>query len=397
MVETLDFSGVGAAGAAVDSAGVWEGSSLTRKYLADFFPDVYGRKTFLQKRDEILLYAVHVGGEMAGKWFQRCAMAALVSVLVLMFVGAIVRVSGAGMGCPDWPKCWGCLIPPTKVEDVDFSKLDIEKFQRKAERMGRDPNTISEAILREEFNARHVWTEFVNRLFSLPVGLFTLLTFVLSFGYRKSKPLLFFASFAALALVLINAWMGARVVYSGLSPGVLTTHMALAFLLLIVQVFVVWYGQVVPWKRDFSQDSSRRTLSWLVGGLFVVVIAEGVMGAQVRELTDELSKYLSVPRSEWGETLEHSLVYLAHRSFSWVIVALTILAFWKMKKDPRYVIGVPEKIVGANVLAQMILGLVMSQVHIYGWVQVLHVGLAAILVASNFAWMLVLKERGKLS
>jgi cytochrome c oxidase assembly protein subunit 15 len=397
VVETLDFSGVGAAGAAVDSAGVWEGSSLTRKYLADFFPDVYGRKTFLQKRDEILLYAVHVGGEMAGKWFQRCAMAALVSVLVLMFVGAIVRVSGAGMGCPDWPKCWGCLIPPTKVEDVDFSKLDIEKFQRKAERMGRDPNTISEAILREEFNARHVWTEFVNRLFSLPVGLFTLLTFVLSFGYRKSKPLLFFASFAALALVLINAWMGARVVYSGLSPGVLTTHMALAFLLLIVQVFVVWYGQVVPWKRDFSQDSSRRTLSWLVGGLFVVVIAEGVMGAQVRELTDELSKYLSVPRSEWGETLEHSLVYLAHRSFSWVIVALTILAFWKMKKDPRYVIGVPEKIVGANVLAQMILGLVMSQVHIYGWVQVLHVGLAAILVASNFAWMLVLKERGKLS
>jgi cytochrome c oxidase assembly protein subunit 15 len=135
----------------------------------------------------------------------------------------------------------------------------------------------------------------------------------------------------------------------------------------------------------------------LVGGLFVVVIAEGVMGAQVRELTDELSKYLSVPRSEWGETLEHSLVYLAHRSFSWVIVALTILAFWKMKKDPRYVIGVPEKIVVGIVIAQMILGLVMSQIHVYGWVQVLHVGLAAILVACNFAWMLVLKERGKLS
>jgi cytochrome c oxidase assembly protein subunit 15 len=334
---------------------------------------------------------------MAGKWFQRCAMAALVSVLALMFVGAIVRVSGAGMGCPDWPKCWGCLIPPTKVEDVDFEKLDIAKFQRKAERMGRDPNTISESILREEFNARHVWTEFVNRLFSLPVGLFTLLTFVLSFGYRKSKPLLFFASFAALALVLINAWMGARVVYSGLSPGVLTTHMALAFLLLIVQVFVVWYGQVVPWKREFTSESSRRLLSWLVSGLFLLVLVEGVMGSQVRELTDELSKYLSVPRSEWGDTLEHSMVYLVHRSFSWLILALTVWAMWQMKKDQRYVIGLPEKIVVWIVMAQMILGLVMSQIHVYGWVQVLHVGLAAILVACNFAWMLVLKGRGKLS
>lgn len=391
-MDTLDFSGLDTAGAAVDSAGVWEGSSLTRECLADFFPDVYGRKTFLQKRDEIRYHTVHVGGEMAGKWFQRCAMAALVSVLALMFVGAIVRVSGAGMGCPDWPKCWGCMIPPTKVEDVDFSKLDIVKFQRKAERMGRDPNSISEAILREEFNPRHVWTEFVNRLFSLPVGLFTLLTFVLSFGFLQRKPLLFWSSFTALALVLVNAWMGARVVYSGLSPGVLTTHMALAFLLLIVQVFVVWYGQSVPWRRDFSQDSSRRSLLWMVSGLFVFVLVEGVMGSQVRELTDELSKYLSVPRSEWGDTLEHSTIYLVHRSFSWLIVALTALAFWKMKKDPRYVIGVPEKIVGAIVLAQMILGLVMSQVHVYGWVQVMHVGLAAILVACNFAWMLVLKR-----
>ncbi|MBU6327966.1 MAG: COX15/CtaA family protein, partial [Verrucomicrobia bacterium] len=76
---------------------------------------------------------------MGGNMFQRCALAALVSVIVLIFVGAIVRVTGAGMGCPDWPTCWGCWVPPSKVGDVDFSKLDIQKFQRKAERMGRDP------------------------------------------------------------------------------------------------------------------------------------------------------------------------------------------------------------------------------------------------------------------
>jgi hypothetical protein len=75
---------------------------------------------------------------MAMTRFQMLATAALVSVLFLIFVGAIVRVTGSGMGCPDWPTCWGCLIPPTSADEVDFEKLPIEKFQRKAERMGRD-------------------------------------------------------------------------------------------------------------------------------------------------------------------------------------------------------------------------------------------------------------------
>ena len=64
--------------------------------------------------------------------FQKFATAALVAVIVLIFVGAIVRVSGAGMGCPDWPKCWGRWVPPTEVGQVDVSKLPFEKFERRS-------------------------------------------------------------------------------------------------------------------------------------------------------------------------------------------------------------------------------------------------------------------------
>lgn len=329
---------------------------------------------------------------MAKNWFQRCAKAALVSVLVLIFVGATVRVTGAGMGCPDWPTCWGCLIPPTKVEDVPFEKLDIAKFQKKAERMGRDPKTISVESLRAEFNPRHVWTEFINRLFSLPVGLFALLTVVLSFRKGPRKMVLVGASYFALVLVLVNAWMGARVVYSGLAPGVLTLHMAMAFLLIIVQTFLVWRGADSPASIALVDDGVRLRLQRLLCLLFVLVIFEGIMGTQVRELTDTMSKHLSVPREQWGATLEHSWSYLLHRSFSWVILVLTISAAWISRKHRKNSMSFAEKIVIGIVVAQMMLGVVMSQIHIYGWVQILHVGLAAILIAGNFFWILSLRK-----
>ncbi len=317
--------------------------------------------------------------------FQKLATAALVSVLVLMFVGAIVRVTGAGMGCPDWPTCWGCLIPPTQVEQVDFSKLPIEKFQRKAERMGRDPATITEESLRREFNPRHVWTEFVNRLSSLPVGFFSLTTFIAAFWQREKRPLVFWLAFTSLAVVLINAWMGARVVYSGLSPGVLTTHLALAMGLLGTLAYCAWRGTDAPWRISMDPVPLAR-LRRAVTLLLVVIVAEGILGSQVREMTDELAKlHLHADRSTWALELEGSWKYLLHRSFSWVVLGGTLWAWILTTRHRTGGAGRVERVVLGIVLAQMLLGLVMSQVHIYSWVQVLHVGLAAILL--TFVWL----------
>lgn len=324
--------------------------------------------------------------------YQKLAAAALIAVLFLIFVGAIVRVTGAGMGCPDWPTCWGLLIPPTHVEQVDFDKLPIEKFQRKAERMGRDPSTISRESLRDEFNPRHVWTEFANRLCSIPVGFFTLATFIAAFWQAKIRPRVFWLSFAALLLVLANAIMGARVVYSGIAPGVLTTHLALAMCLICVLVYCVWAGTDRPYKLGLRADCSLQRVA--VGILLVTVIAEGILGSQIREITDELAKaHLDSPRATWMAELEASGVYLVHRSFSWGILIVSSWAFHLARTQQSGGTTPSQKATLAIVMAQMGLGLIMAQVHIYSWIQVLHVGLAAILLAVVFRWYLTIPKR----
>jgi len=171
--------------------------------------------------------------------FQKVALAALISVVFLIFVGAVVRATGAGMGCPDWPKCWGKYIPPTDASQINVDELPIEKYKAKRERHGGNPDDITPDTVLAEFNPVHTWTEFINRLCSLPVGLFSVLTMILSFRFRRSCSWVFYGAFASVVLVGVNAWMGARIVYSGLQPGTITIHMALAILLMCIQVFQV--------------------------------------------------------------------------------------------------------------------------------------------------------------
>jgi cytochrome c oxidase assembly protein subunit 15 len=328
---------------------------------------------------------------MKNNLFQKLTLAALISVLLLIFMGATVRVTGAGMGCPDWPTCWGLLIPPTHVEQVDFSKLDLEKFRRDADRHGRDRDSITVESLKGEFNPRHVWTEFINRLCSLPVGFFSLASFIAAFSFRKRRPAIFWLSFASLLLVLANALMGARIVYSGLAPGIITTHLALAMILICTLSYCVWAENDQPKRLPFQVKS--KTAFVLTLSLFIVIVVEGIAGAQIREMTDELAKsHLDSPRENWINELESSFIYLFHRSFSWMILILTIAAFLIARKVQKGGATLTQYAVLGIVFSQMFLGLIMAQIHIYSWVQVLHVGLAAILLCLVFLWLLAIPK-----
>lgn len=319
--------------------------------------------------------------------FQKVALAALIFTLILMFVGAVVRASGAGMGCPDWPKCWGKYIPPTSVEQIDADALPIERYKKKAERHGRNPDEVTRENVLSEFNPTHTWTEFINRLCSLPIGLFTLLTLAMSFRFIKKKPLVPVLACSATFLVGLNAWMGARIVYSGLQPGTITTHMALAILLLGVQVGIVWMAREEPWTLRVTQLG--RKLKWFGLVAFLCIIAEGIMGSQVREMTDALKKsHGDAPRSEWVAELEHTWMYLVHRSFSWMVLITTLMFYWVSGNFRIGGAGWHEKVVLGSVIAQMVLGLVLSQAGILPVVQVLHIGISAVLVAVFFHWLL---------
>lgn len=327
------------------------------------------------------------GGSLILNRFQRIALVAFITVEVLIFVGAVVRASGSGLGCPDWPFCYGCMVPPTKAEDINFDRLDIDKFRAKAARHGRDPATITPETLRAEFDPVATWVEYINRLTSLPVGLSVLILFGASFGQiRHGRGRVCLAAVAVFFLVLVNAWLGARVVLSGLKPGIITLHMGLAILLQCLLVYTVWRGTDAPWRLSWrGAPGWLRPLAW---GLFILIVGEGVMGSQVRELTDHLRHtHADAPRMEWVAELENSPVYLIHRSFSWLILAAGCVFLCQARRALRAA-GWLEWSIWTLICSQMILGVVLAHVGIVAVAQVLHIGLSSLLVSALFLWLL---------
>ncbi|MGC6464453.1 MAG: COX15/CtaA family protein [Akkermansiaceae bacterium] len=316
---------------------------------------------------------------------QRLALASLAFLILLIFAGAVVRVTGSGLGCPDWPTCWGELIPPTSVEEVDFKKLEerIDRYKRSAERFGRDPDEITIENLRAEYDPLQTWIEFVNRLLAFPVTISTFLLMVLCLRSGRFRKL----GIASFAIVIINALFGIVVVASGLHTGVVTGHMALAFALLFVLTYLVWAGGEEGKPRPKIIGPHRKFVMLLL----VCVMVEWALGSQIREMTDELMmKYGTESRANWIHEISDSWLYLLHRSFSWSILIGALFlgqqVGWK-GFVPRLVLWV--------VGALMVMGVILSQSGIHAVVQVLHVGLAGVLVSAVYYWWLAAESGGK--
>lgn len=325
---------------------------------------------------------------MKWNWYQKLALLSLFTLLVLIFMGGIVRATGSGLGCPDWPKCWGCYIPPTSVDEIDPKTLDLEKYKRKLAEYGGDADKLDSVTVLDYFDPVKTWIEYINRLLTTPLSIATIAFLIYAqFLDKKRRWDKVLCAYLSLGIVIVNAVMGFYVVKSGLQPGIITVHMALAVIMVCVLVYAFVKG-----GNDVVRLNCRKSITALrlVGYvLFILIVLEGIMGSQVRELTDELQRtHSSVQRVEWTQELENSLVYLLHRSFSWLILTSGVIFLWMNFKWVKHGLSRDVLLVFGVILAQMVMGLVLAWIGVLPVIQVLHIGLSSILVAAMFHWLM---------
>jgi len=187
-----------------------------------------------------------------------------IMVFLVILAGGVVRMTQSGMGCPDWPTCFGRWIPPTSADQLP---PDFEKYLKTQD-------------IDHTFNVYHTWIEYINRLLGALLGVFIFIHFIWSFKkFRKSNQPIVLLSLFLLLAVGFQGWLGKKVVDHNLAVVKVTIHMLVALLIAAVPLIIIY-------KLQAAKKIEAKFLKYLSYSIIVILLVQIGLGTQVREQID---------------------------------------------------------------------------------------------------------------
>lgn len=324
--------------------------------------------------------------------FRKLAKISLVLVYLVIVAGAVVRMTGSGMGCPDWPKCFGYYVPPTNVETLEWKpKKEFKKGQviilHETLRIAQDDFVTGETFDTGKwetytkhnyatFNVWHTWIEYINRLLGALAGLATLILAILSLKFWKENKKITLFSWLVVFGMGFQAWLGATVVYSVLEPVKITIHMVMALVIVAMMLYLIF-------KSDTQNKlhKHQKTISSVIIGALLLTLVQIILGTQVRQFVDEQIDLVGENAKElW--LLKPTVAFYVHRSLSILVVLINGYLFIKIKKLS---LGF-EKInwVIYLIILEVLTGILMYYIDFPFGSQPLHLVLASLLFGVQF-------------
>jgi heme a synthase len=262
---------------------------------------------------------------------RRFGILTISSVFLLLIAGGVVRSTGSGMGCPDWPKCYGLLMPPTCSCQLPYNYKEIftQKRIQKAEKFAKLLNSIglesqAEKLLNdpelhkdEEFNVYKAWTEYINRIIGVLSGLFSLVFFISLLKIKKSiSGFRFWSGVFGFVMMLFNAWLGSIVVATNLFPIMISIHYIAAYAVLAFFMFSITESALSDENKALSK------FKWYYLTFALLSLVQVIYGTQLREVSDRGLKQGFLYSSEGINFAFLGTVFKSH----WFLAVILILA-----------------------------------------------------------------------
>ena len=305
--------------------------------------------------------------------FQNLALLTVITIYLLILAGGVVRSTGSGMGCPDWPKCFGRWIPPTQLAQLPLNYQEIYGAKLKGEVV---------------FNPVKTWIEYVNRLLGALSGLFVVATLVTSLPFWKKDKRLVAGSFLAFLFVGANGWLGSRVVATELVQYLITLHFLLAILVVFALLFVVVRAKSNEPLTAFQGPQPR--LKWLLIAGLVLTVGQILLGTQVRTALDTVIRQLGYEqRDNWIGQLNWT--FYVHRSFSLVVLGVHVAIIYMLRKtaNTNGISWIANSLLLLIVL-EILTGVTMAYFGVPAVAQPIHLVLAVLIVGLQYVVLLMI-------
>jgi heme a synthase len=295
----------------------------------------------------------------------------------LILVGGLVRASGAGLGCPDWPRCFGSWVPPLSAGELP-AQFD-----------------------RTQFNAVLMWTEYLNRLLGVTVGFLIFATLLIAIRDHRRAPRILWPTALAFVLVGFEGWLGGVVVKHELASWIVTVHLVVALvivsLLLYATVFA-FFGERPPSRpatsvppgdlRPATGQARRTALAWTTLLLIAVTLIQVTFGAQVRAGIDDAVD-AGTPRRDALATV--GAFDRWHRDTALIVFALMVIVLLQASGRLSFGASSPRSaplvrtayLMAALVAVQVALGLTLAYLGLTPSVQVAHLSAASLLLGAE--------------
>jgi cytochrome c oxidase assembly protein subunit 15 len=323
--------------------------------------------------------------------FRKTAKVALVMIYLVIIAGAVVRMTGSGMGCPDWPKCFGYYIPPTELSELQFKPnhdykkgvvIIVEEELQVSKQNFTSGDTLDlnnwETYTAHDyaiFNPLHTWVEYINRLLGALSGIPILIFTIMSIWLWKDRKRFLLLSIFTVVGMGFQAWLGKTVVDSNLSPYKITIHMVMALVIVAVILYLIFLA-----KTSFKNQKFDKLFRNVLVIATILTLVQIILGTQVRQYVDEQVKLIGYEKSLWLENPE--LDFYIHRSLSIVVLLLNL---WLFQRNRKLSLGYNKfKLVLVCIGLEILTGITMYYFDFPFTTQPLHLVIATILIGIQF-------------
>ncbi|MDZ7852801.1 MAG: COX15/CtaA family protein [Halomonas sp.] len=191
------------------------------------------------------------GDDSRRRWLVTLSLAGVVFTALVVLVGAWTRLVDAGLGCPDWPGCYGALVVP-----------DAERA------LAHSPGVPLESA--------KAWVEMVHRYLASALGLLVIALVVLGARWRREAGYPWATSLALLVVILLQGAFGAFTVTLKLWPQVVTLHLLGGLTVLVL--FLWLHLRLRRFSSDESGAAPRRRLTPLWGLAMLLLVGQLALG-----------------------------------------------------------------------------------------------------------------------
>ena len=277
--------------------------------------------------------------EVVTKKIRIAAWAMLIAQAGIILSGGIVRLTGSGLGCSDWPKCTPDSLVATREMGI------------------------------------HSYIEFGNRLLAVALAILGVCIALLLWKHRKKRPDLFWLNIGLLAIVPVQAVVGGITVWTKLNPWVVAGHFVPSAVAVGVAAYFVRRTYDTGIRLNAKAASPLPALGWIILGLAAIIVVFGV-------LTTGAGPHSGSTMST-RNNLDNIWVTRLHAAPVWLLVIATISALVVARKKAQTAMVAPLTVLLCVEIAQGVIGYVQYFLGVPELLVALHmVGLSATIAAS---------------